>query len=161
MPTPDPEPESDTFGLDEGDSKYSQKAGILDAMRFENTAGDGTLTKLELLVSDTTPVGKVRMGVYTDNNGRPGSLLLDAGEVSIANGWVAISGLNLPVVSGDYYWLAFDMQSGNTVMYQHNLATDSHYWVSYGYGALPGVYPASGLSTNPSPYVMRATVELD
>jgi len=153
-----PVPAENTFGLNSGNSTWDQKAGVLDAMRFLNTAGSGTLNKLELLFADSTPSGKVRFGVYADNNGKPGNCLLDAGETSVANGWTSISNLSLPVTANTYYWLACDMQSGNTARYQNGQAADSHYWTNYGYGLMPGTFPTSGLSTNNSPYVMRATV---
>ena len=113
---------------------------MLDAMRFQNTAGTGTLTKLEILFDDTTPNGKVRLGVYADNGGVPGSLLLDAGEVTVANGWVSISGLSLPVTQNTYYWLAFNLQSANGVRYQSGQPAGSHYWGKYTYGAVPEPY---------------------
>jgi hypothetical protein len=80
-----------TFGLDDGDSARYESGDSLNVMQFRNTAGTGILTDLELLVDDRTPKGKVRLGVYADINGRPGDLLLDAGEVRIVNGWVSIS----------------------------------------------------------------------
>jgi hypothetical protein len=55
-------------------------------MRFQNTAGTGNLTKLEILFDDATPTGAVRLGVYADNNGASGAQLLDAGTVNVANG---------------------------------------------------------------------------
>jgi len=155
---PSQETESKTFGLDNGNSTWNQKAGILDVMRFTNTAGSGYLTKLELLFADSTPSGKVRFGVYADNYSKPGNRLLDAGETSVVNGWASISNLYLPVKANTSYWLAFDMQSGNTVRYQSGQAANSHYWVSYQYGTLPYSYPSAYRYVNNSPYVMRATV---
>jgi hypothetical protein len=99
----------------------------------------------------------VRMGVYADNNGAPGSLLLDAGEVTVTNGWVSISSLNLPVTQNTYYWLAFVLQSDNGIRYQNS--SELHYWASSPWGTLPGQF--SGLANpayNYGPYVMRATV---
>ncbi len=159
-PAPNPTPVTATFGLNSGNQTWNQSANILDAMRFQNTAGTGTLNKLELLFDTSVASGKVRFGIYADNNGKPGNLLLDAGEATISNGWVSISGLNLPVTQGSYYWLSFIMSAGNGARYQTQQPTNSHYWLSYNYGTLPGVYPTSGLSTNPSPYVMRATVNI-
>ncbi|MDZ7260693.1 MAG: cadherin-like domain-containing protein [candidate division KSB1 bacterium] len=92
-----------TFGLNAGNATGSPAAGRLVAMRFQNNAGGGKLIKLEILFNDTTPAGRVRLGVYADSNGTPGALLLDAGEVAVANAWVAVSGLNLPVTPGTYY----------------------------------------------------------
>jgi VCBS repeat-containing protein len=149
-----------TFGLNNGNSTTNKSPNVLEVMRFQNTAGTGTLTELELLFDDTTPTGKVRLGVYADNNGRAGNLLLDAGEVNVANGWVSINGLSLPVTQNTYYWLAFNLQSTNRVRYQSRQATRSHYWYNYTYGTFPTQYPGSGrnLNSDSSPSVMRAIV---
>jgi hypothetical protein len=165
----DPEPEdppvqddpitADTFGLDDGNRTWSHAANMLDAMRFLNDASTGTLTKLELQFDDASPAGKVRLGVYADNNGLPGSLLLDAGEATVANGWVSISLLNLPVTGNTYYWLVFSMDSPNAARYMTGQPSRSHYWISLNYGALPSTINLNYAGYNSSPYVMRATVE--
>ena len=150
-----------TFGLDNGSATYNESSNTLDAMRFQNTAGSGILSKLELLFDDTTPSGKVRLGVYADNSGVPGSLLLDAGEATVSDGWVSISSLSLPVTQNAYYWLVFNLQSAKGVRYQSGMPTNSHYWVKYTYGSLPGQYSLSGAGKNSNEYVMRATVIID
>jgi hypothetical protein len=146
-----------TFGLNSGDSVYDENSNCLDALRFQNTAGTGTLTKLEILFQDTTPNVKVRLGVYADSSGTPGSLLLDAGEVTVSNGWVSISSLNLPVTQNTYYWLAFNMQSTNGVTYKNGQPSRSHCRVSSTYGTLPSTFP-SRPSYNSNQYVMQAMV---
>jgi N-acetylneuraminic acid mutarotase len=151
------QPMTDTFGLDSGTNTYNESANILDVMRFQNTAGTGTLTKLEILFEGTSPVSKVRLAVYAENDGKPGSLLLDAGEVTVTNGWVSISGLSLPVTQDTNYWLAFNLKGANAVRYQSGQPEGSHYWARYAYGAFPGQYPAPA-GSNSNEYVMRATV---
>ncbi|MBN2255472.1 MAG: tandem-95 repeat protein, partial [Deltaproteobacteria bacterium] len=147
-----------TFGLDSGNSSYTESANVLDAMRFLNTAGTGTLTKLEILFNDTAFSGKVRLGVYADVNGVPGGLVLDAGEAVVADSWVSAIGLNFPVVGGEYYWLAFNLQDENAVVYQSGQLLDSHYWAYVSYGELPDQFNLSGSGANNNQYVMRATV---
>lgn len=149
-----------TFGLNSGNATYNQAADSLQAMRIRNTAESGTLIKLELLIADTTPNGKVRLGIYTDNNGKPGKRLLDAGEITVANGWISVKGLNLSVTEGNYYWLAFNLQSTNGIRYQSGKASASHYSVNgVKYGALPSSFPSSGVRTNSNQYVMRGTIQ--
>ncbi len=152
---------SSTFGLNSGDSVWTDSGNVLNAMKFQNTAGTGTLTKLELYYNDTTPSGSVRLGVYADNSGTPGSLLLDAGASTVANGWVNISGLNLSVTLNSYYWLVFDQQNANGVQFlssSNNPTNIPHYWVdSVAYGALPSTFPTPS-GNNLGPYIMRATV---
>jgi hypothetical protein len=137
-----------TFGLNSGNRNYSKAPNYLNAVRFQNTAGTGTLTKLEILVNDTTPNGKVRLGVYADNNGVPGALLLDADEVTVTNGWVGKSGLSLAVTQGTYYWLVYNIQSVNTIRYQSGQAANSNRWIALMYGAFPAQDPSGSGSDN-------------
>jgi VCBS repeat-containing protein len=147
---------STTFGLSSGNSVRTEPAGGLNAMRFLNST-TGTLTKLQLLIDDTSPTGKVRLGVYADDNGAPGSRLLDAGEVTVVDGWVTISGLSLSVSGNKYYWLSFILQNDNAVSYQQSQPSGSHARIDRAYGSLPSSF-ASGGTANSNQYVMRATV---
>ncbi|MDD5702407.1 MAG: hypothetical protein PHU23_10210, partial [Dehalococcoidales bacterium] len=149
------------FGLGSGSSTYDQFGSALQAMRFQNTCGSSTLTKLELLVNDSTPSGRVRMGVYADNNGKPGNLLLDAGEVTVSNGWVSTGNLNLPVADGQYYWLTYNLQNTNGVAYHSSYSTGCHYRVNdHSYGSLPATFPG-GAQVNNNAYIIRAAVQND
>jgi hypothetical protein len=82
----------------------------------------------------------------------------------VNNGWVSISGLNLPVTSGAYYWLAFNQQSGNGVAFlgsRANTLNSAHYWTNgTTYGPLPAAFNLSGSGNNMGPYIMRATVSI-
>ncbi len=155
--TPPPSSSSSTFGLNNGNAVYG--SSFLNAQRFQNTAGTGTLSKLEVLVSDTTSTANLRLGVYADNNGQPGNLLLDAGSVQAANGWVGISGLKLPVTSGAYYWLAFLPQSTTGIVYQSTgMPANSHINYPSAFGPLPTTSKSGQI--NSTPFVMRATVTI-
>ncbi len=158
---PAPTSFTSTFGLNSGNSTFTITGNSLNVMRFQNTVGTGTLNKLEILFRTSNPSGNVRLGVYADNNGSPGNLLLDAGPVPVANGWVGIGGLNLPVTLNGYYWLAFDEQSANGVTFLSNAANTAripHDWHDgVAYGPLPSAF-GTATGSNTSPYVMRATV---
>ena len=147
-----------TFGFDSGVGAELQRENALQAMRFKNTVATGTLTRLELLFSTSDPLGKVRMGVYADNHGVPGDLLIDAGETRVTDGWVSIPDLNLQVTQGGYYWLSYNLENANPVCYRDKQVLDSHYRVNdYVYGPLPGAFPDTDL-INDGQWVMRATV---
>jgi len=147
-----------TFGLDNGAYQLYQGSGVISAQRFRNTAGIGTLTKLELRFSDTNvPNGKVRMGVYADNNGSPGALLLDADPVDAGVGWVAINGLNLAVTSDTYYWLVCNLQYPNFVVVAWQVPDLSFRWFNRIYGTFPAIFPGVDGIGDWS-FVMRATV---
>jgi len=151
-----------TFGLNSGTNQWYEGSGVLDAQRFQNTVGTGTLTKLELNLVDGIS-GNIRMGVYADNNGLPGNLLVDAGEVAAADGWVAISGLNLPVTGNAYYWLVFNM-SGSNVIAETGPdpgPDNSSIWMDRAYAPFTSAFPSFpdwGWGISHWPFVMRATV---
>jgi uncharacterized repeat protein (TIGR02543 family) len=148
-----------TFGLNNGNNSNLQSSGSLHAMRFLNTAGTGILNKLELLIDDPLPEGMVRLGIYGDNHGIPETILLDAGEATVSNGWVVIENLDFPVTLDTYYWLAFNMQSDNILRYQSGQPAGSHFWANdIEYGSLPGEFPVNGRIANNRPFVMRAAV---
>lgn len=79
-------PPTATFGLNHGNDNNNDEPNYLSAVRMLNTAGTGTLVSIELLVNDETPNGFVRIGIYEDDEGKPGSLMVDAGEVAVVNG---------------------------------------------------------------------------
>ena len=103
---------ADYFGRASGDTYEQPVEYSLQAGRFQNNVGNGTLTKLRVHYF-AYQAGTVRMGVYADNAGDPGDLLLDAGTVAIADGWTEITGLSLAVTSGTYYWLCVIEDSFN------------------------------------------------
>jgi len=153
-----PSPVSGTFGLDSGNYACNQRANALQAMRFQNTVGSGDIIRLELLFSSPNSSGKVRMGVYADNNGTPGNLLLDAGEAEVSDGWISLKTQELPVIFNEYYWLAFNLKNENVIVYQDPEPANSHYRINdYTYGALPTKFPEGALLNN-AEYVMRAIV---
>jgi hypothetical protein len=146
------------FGLDDGNRTGRESSDILNVMRFKNTVGTGTLSKLELMFDDDTPRGRVRLGVYADSNGRPGSLLLDAGKVEVQNGWVSIDGLDFPVTDNKYYWLGFTLERSNNIRYQSGRSWESHRWATVTYWKFPNQYPVHWSGHNNNQYVMRATI---
>ena len=108
--------------------------------------------------------GNVELGVYTDaGSSGPGSLVLDAGNVAITNGWAVISGLNVSLTPGTYYWLVFIQSSSQPVSYtagapQNPNASNAHCYASQAYGALPSSFPGGATCTNSSMYAVKLTV---
>ncbi len=148
-----------TFGLNSGDRTYEDGADWLEAMRFQ-CPENGSVIKLELLFYDDSPHGNVRMGVYEDDNGAPGNLLLDAGTTVVADGWVEISGLSLAVTQNTYYWLSFCMSDQNGIRYQSGQVADSLVWKTHSYGPFPDPFGDLDGADNIQ-YVMRATYTVE
>jgi len=143
------------IGLSTQDNQYSENTGSINGMRFLCGQG-GSLAKIEIYFQEASPSGNARLGVYSDNAGVPNTLLLDAGEVAIANGWVEIDGLELEVENGTYYWLAFTLSAQNFVYYLSGQPSNSHAYGAHTYGALPSTFPSPNYNTNQ--FTMRATI---
>jgi len=153
-------PPTGTFGLNHGNNDNNDLPDYLSAVRMLNTAGTGTLISIELLVNDTTPKGNVHIGMYEDDNGKPGTLLVDAGETPVVSGWTKKDGLSVAVTKGDYYWFAYNISALNTVRYQTNRPPDSNRFVEYDYNnGLPTMFPGS--SEDNRQVVMKGTVEIN
>jgi hypothetical protein len=65
-----------------------------------------------------TTAGIVRLGIYQDTNGAPGSLVLDAGTAAFnsSSNTAYLITINQTLTPG-WYWLAFNMQSGNSLFF--------------------------------------------
>jgi hypothetical protein len=76
-----------------------------------------TLDRLQFASGSTfTGTASVRLGIYADNGGIPGNLILDAGTVSVtASSTVYAITISQSVSAGTLYWLAFNAQTAGTV----------------------------------------------
>lgn len=85
-------------------------ANTMRALPFVAPRGARLLTDLAIEVT-TLQAGNARLGVYenkADNDIYPGTLLLDAGTVSVGTtGLKQIGSLILPVTPGRLYWIAY------------------------------------------------------
>jgi hypothetical protein len=122
-----------------------ENSSILKANRFQNVVADGTLDEMGIYINTLTHSGYIRLGIYEDDNGAPGDLLYGSGSLSLnAVGWKNISGLNIPVKYGEYYWLAFLTNStpGGTIGVQP-YGDENSVCIKdpYTYGPLPASFP--------------------
>lgn len=56
----------------------------------------------------TTGNSRIKVALYSDSSGNPNTRLTYSGETNIVQGWNSISVPPAAVVSGTWYWLAFD-----------------------------------------------------
>lgn len=83
--------------------------------------------------------GSVRLGLYADNAGNPGSLLAQTDSILLHIGWNSGGITPTRIIPGRTYWLVFSFStSGNTIYYDPVGLT---VWGSYSYGVLPGTAP--------------------
>ena len=128
-----------------------------------------TITQLGADVSVVGEAGsKLRLGIYADDgNGRPGALVLDAGQVAgDALGNQLVTGLTTTIGPG-YYWFGIATQSAPTTVPTIRLAgalmgpcptidlgtsaptsgADFNGWAQTASGALPGTFTGGGYSS--------------
>jgi len=116
-----------------------------------------TITVDIIAVNCTTLIagGGLRLGIYSDNNGEPGALLLDAGAVSTAATGVKTITITQQLTAG-LYWLAAASSHAthafrtpaiaatlNIIGVASTLPTGvaTHFYAAHTYGALPSTFP--------------------
>jgi hypothetical protein len=117
-----------------------------------------TITIDRIAVNCTTLIsgGGLRLGIYSDNNGEPGALLLDAGAVSTAATGVKTISISQQLTAG-LYWLAAASSHATHAFRVPAIAATvnifgvastlptgvgTHFYGSHTYGALPSTFPS-------------------
>ncbi len=119
------------------------------------TANQNETVNLLNLYIDSNAVGTARMGIYSDNNGSPGTLLAQTGDITLVNGWNTGVIPSTSLVSGTDYWLVFCFsQEGSVVRY--NATGTLKFVQNYSYGELPSTAPAM-TNTNATTYSFYAS----
>jgi PKD repeat protein len=145
------------FGLASGSLTYQEAANTLLAMRFQNNVGDGSITQVELL-SDDDRGGGIRIGIYSDNNGSPGQLLMDCGAFTLVTSWnTFVLPTPLAAYTGEYYWLAYILQNSRWIYYGTGAANSKIWRAGQTYGPMPATIAVTGQDNEQ--YVMRAYVD--
>lgn len=125
-------------------------------------------TKIGIAMA-TSSTGHCRLGVYADNGGQPGALILDCGQLTYAaaSGLQQLSGLTINVSKG-WSWLAYTSDATMGVNCNNSggfgpylmgstsgsaVAAIGGYSGTFVYGALPGTFPAplTDVSACPAP----------
>ncbi|MBP1991497.1 GH39 family glycosyl hydrolase [Paenibacillus eucommiae] len=111
-----------------------------------------TATNLNLYVASGA-VGKVRMALYSDNNGNPGTMLSESPEVTLTNGWNKGMIPSTTLTENTPYWLVFILsQMGSVLTYKPPVQ-----YISYSYPAsLPATAPV-GLTSSGGTYAFYAS----
>jgi len=63
--------------------------------------------------------GNVKVAIYADNSGEPGALItaMNTGQAVTAGAWRTLTFTSTNIVSGTYYWLAFNMDTTGAIQY--------------------------------------------
>ena len=127
-----------------------------------------TLDRIAVNVTTLVASGKCRLGIYSDNNCEPGTLLLDAGEVDTSATGVKSLTINQQLTENNLYWLVFVSNSATHVVrgapvasilvvlgFDNNLGTAGvkAFYATQTYGALPSTFPTPTNQTGTLPLV--------
>ena len=88
-----------------GTSTDPRGANDLNCWRFRATS---TFTAKNMQVNLANQIrGKLKVAIYSDNNGSPGSLLVGSNEITNpSSGWIPFTlTTNQPLTTGTYYWI--------------------------------------------------------
>lgn len=116
-----------------------------------------TINQIAAFTTNVTVAATVRLGIYSDSNGAPGSLVYDSTDISVSTGTnTAItqpSAMSVTLTPG-WYWLAFGQKSGTGTYFGVSPApaTTSGYFPlqrvsAVGSGAPYNGYTSSGFTT--------------
>lgn len=110
-----------------------------------------TATALCMWTGSVTTPGRVRMGIYADNGGLPGALIVDGGPVDYTDPGVRVSvSISQPLVRG-WYWIAGCTQTGEAQFRGAGVnANPSYSQLASDYGFVSW-YQASGTHTGALP----------
>ena len=127
-----------------------------------------TLDRIGIYVSTLYAASKCRLGIYTDSNGEPGSLLLDAGETDDSSTGAKTLTINQALSGGTLYWLVALSNSGTHALRAGaagsencglgfdntlNAAAISFFYAAQSYGALPLTFPTVTNGTGTTPWI--------
>ncbi len=119
----------------------SNAAGQAEAFRAVALLS-GTVAQLSTYVDAFSAAGSLRVGLYSDSGGHPGSLLTSgAKQAPLAGAWNTVDVTPVDVVIGTVYWIALLGPSGSGTLQFRDLGSG---------GALTETSAATGLDSLPS-----------
>jgi hypothetical protein len=117
-------------------------------------ASPGVLSSLSVYVGATSANAHVRLALYSDSAGTPGSLLAQTNPALAQTGWNTLPTTSNPVVVAGAYWIITQTDDASTVyrMADALSASEAAGWSPQAYGAFPTAvsgwltYPMQGFS---------------
>jgi len=107
-------------------------------------AQSGTLQSLSFYVA--TASGQLRLGVYSDNGGNPGTLLAQTAAFTPTVGWNTQNVQTSVLLPSGTYWLAYLPQSNN--LHFRITFTGTARGYSYTFGTMPGTFSSSAMAAD-------------
>lgn len=103
----------------------------------------------------TSAAGNMRLGVYSDSSGSPGSKVAETAEFTPVVGWNTQPVISQANLAAGTYWLAYE--TNNNSLHFRNTNQGTIKLVSQTYGILPATYPG-GLTTQTYHWSFYATM---
>lgn len=108
---------------------------------------DGKIIRLHAHVSAVpTPGTQIRMALYTDNAGNPGTLLSESGPQAAIVGWNTVEIPDTATQLAGSYWIAANTDSGVGYSYDTGASGDSQY-TGIAFGSFPSTYGGGSAAT--------------
>ncbi len=99
----------------------------------------GTLQTLSFFVK--TAAGTLRLGLYSDNHGIPGSLLASTPMFTAKTGWNTANVTNPVKLATGNYWLAYAPSSNSLSFVKKTFVGKGYALGQFVYGPLPAIFP--------------------
>jgi len=119
----------------------------LDGGRFVAGPTGGTATSMSVFLKALDPDGAaIQLGLYTDNAGRPGSLLWHSGTVNPpGTGWFTTSVPSVQIKANAAYWLVFNAHGKNTAGAWSPAPMGNGWYADANFGSWPSTAPKGTL----------------
>jgi YD repeat-containing protein len=149
--TPTPPPTGNTeINIGETYVMYYDDSGNGDYLVAQHTtlSQEGTIQSLSFYVTEA--MGKLRLGLYNDNTGNPGSLVATTDEFTPVAGWNTQNVQSPVLLPPGEYWLAF-LPESNDLHAPYGwpgLGQNIGRFYSYAYGEMPSTFSSSAWSGN-------------
>ena len=138
--------QSGTFTIGETNilSNDDSGNGNLLVAQQANLSQSGTIQQLSFYVA--TAAGQLRLGIYDDASGRPGTLKAQTAAFTPGPGWNTQNVLTPTVLPVGTYWLTY-LPESNNLHFRIDPSNGSARYYSYAFGSMPGTFsnsPQSG-----------------
>jgi hypothetical protein len=108
------------IGADSGDSGSNIHAANMLVLTRYVAEQTGNVTEIKVKANAS---GNVKLAIYADNSGEPGSLIVSTGSNAVVAGWNTISITSTALSKDTYYWVAVKLDADGAAMYNNTSGT--------------------------------------
>jgi hypothetical protein len=128
-------------------------SGIVDSNQF-TLVENASVRSLSLYITSTAG-GNMRMALYTDLSGHPGTLICESGDQVTVAGWNTVD-IPVQTLSPGIYWIAFQVEPGTLIAYDIvSLGEQAWFYNTY------GPFPATTASVSGGEWKFLYTIKAD